>query len=126
MNEEEAVHAKMKKKRRRVAMEILTTEETYVKNIQVMLDVFCVPMEANSSLDEGRVVGKDDVRSLFGNLKMILPINKMLLTGLHKQLAVSEEDPIYIGEEFKNMVSLNVNSCSWRVLRLVDIGVLSS
>uniref|UniRef100_A0A7S4M3F6 DH domain-containing protein n=1 Tax=Vannella robusta TaxID=1487602 RepID=A0A7S4M3F6_9EUKA len=99
-----AEQTKMHAKRRQVAKELLSTEETYVKNLQDLMKVFCEPMEANAMLPENqRVISKDDVRTIFGSLKIILPINKMLLEDLKAQLAVPEEETIFIGASFKNM-----------------------
>mgnify|MGYP005995795461 CR=1 FL=1 len=104
-----AEQTKMHAKRRQVAKELLSTEETYVKNLQDLMKVFCEPMEANAMLPENqRVISKDDVRTIFGSLKIILPINKMLLEDLKAQLAVPEEETIFIGASFKNMVSSTI------------------
>ena len=98
---------KMRKKRRQIANEILSTEDTYVRNLETMLDVFCAPLEQNASGPESqRLISRDDVRNIFGSIKIILPINRMLLHDLQSRLTVPEEDPIYIGESFKNMVSV--------------------
>ena len=103
---DDAAIEKMRSKRKQVAMELLTTEETYVKNLQDMMNVFCSPMEKNANGSEDkRVISKDDVRTIFGNVKIILPINKMLLADLKEQLSgVNEGETILIGKAFKNMV----------------------
>lgn len=95
-------------KRRQVAQELLATEETYVKNLQDLMNVFCTPMEINASgPEENRQITKDDVRAIFGSLKIILPINKLLLEDLRQKLQVSDSETILIGDSFKNMVFFN-------------------
>ena len=95
----------MRLKRVQVARELLATEETYVKNLQDLMTVFYEPFESNATgPEEHRVITKDDVRSIFGSLKMILPINKMLLSDLETRLSVPEGEAILVGDSFKNMV----------------------
>ena len=101
----DAQREKMRLKRVQVARELLATEETYVKNLQDLMTVFYEPFESNATgPEEHRVITKDDVRSIFGSLKMILPINKMLLSDLETRLSVPEGEAILVGDSFKNMV----------------------
>ena len=97
---------KMRHKRVQVAQELLATEETYVKNLEDLMTVFCTPLEQNaaSKNEEERVITKDDTRTIFGSLKMILPVNRMLLQDLKERLSVTEDQYVLVGDSFKNMV----------------------
>jgi hypothetical protein len=96
---------KKKRKRRRVAQELLETEVAYVANLELLKEAFYEPLHQNSLLKEpGAVISTDDVRTIFGSLNIILPVNKLLLVELQKRLAVPETDYLLIGEAFKTLV----------------------
>jgi len=94
--------AKMRKKRRRVAQELLETEEAYVQNLDLLKSSFYEPLFENSK-NPGRVITTDDVRTIFGSLNIILPVNKLLLAELQKRLQVAEPDFLIIGDAFETL-----------------------
>lgn len=93
---------KMRKKRRRVAQELLETEELYVQNLDLLRKTFYEPLYENSRAS-GRVITTDDVRTIFGSLNIILPVNKLLLTELRNRLQVSDTQYLLIGDAFEKL-----------------------
>jgi hypothetical protein len=96
-------------KRRRVAQELLDTEITYVHNLNTVLNVFYEPLLKNAQSEEA-LITTDDIRNIFSSLKMIKPINEMLLNQLRAKINVPETDPILIGEVFRSMVNIPIDS----------------
>ena len=94
---------KMRKKRRRVAQELLETESLYVQNLDLLKASFYEPLFENSK-NPGRVITTDDVRTIFGSLNIILPVNKLLLGELEKRLQVPESEFLVIGDAFETLV----------------------
>ena len=94
---------KKRKKRRRVAQELLETEEAYVKNLEILKSSFYDPLNENSKGSDP-VITPDDVRTIFGSLNIILPVNKLLLAELQKRLEVPETEFLLIGEAFETLV----------------------
>ena len=97
-------YAKKKRKRRRVAQELLETEVTYVDNLNLLKEAFYEPLHKNSLDPTAAVISTDDVRNIFGSLNIILPVNKLLLQELRSRLQVSETDYLLIGEAFQTLV----------------------
>lgn len=93
---------KMRKKRRRVAQELLETEALYVQNLDLLKSSFYDPLFENSK-NPGRVITTDDVRTIFGSLNIILPVNKLLLGELEKRLQVPESEFLVIGDAFETL-----------------------
>mmetsp|Transcript_7987 Transcript_7987/g.33611 ORF Transcript_7987/g.33611 Transcript_7987/m.33611 type:complete len:674 (+) Transcript_7987:230-2251(+) len=95
---------KLRTKRINVAKELLATEETYVKNLDDLMKVFYDPMHLNSRLPEDkRLLTPDDVKQIFGNLKVILGYNRMLLGDLRAHILVESNVPIQVGGVFVQM-----------------------
>ncbi|KAJ3049562.1 hypothetical protein HK097_009458 [Rhizophlyctis rosea] len=78
------------------AKEILTTERTYVEQMQALVDVYVDPIE------EGEVLSLQDVNLVFSNARNILMFHKdHLLPALEKAL---EEPPHLIGAAFLKII----------------------
>ena len=88
--------------RRKAAGELLSTEESYVQNLQILMKTFYAPMLENAS-SEYKLISTDDVRFIFGNLNIILPVNEELLNLLRDTLKT--DNPL-IGDAFRNMVKI--------------------
>lgn len=99
--------AKMRKKRRLVAQELLETEDTYVNNLELLKSCFYDPFIENAKNEASRVISTDDVRELFGSLNIILPVNKLLLVELQKRLQVADTEYLLIGEAFQTLVIIS-------------------
>jgi len=72
---------KRKKKRDRVAHEILETEEKYVASLESLVKLYLKPLR-----QRGSVIPKDKIEVIFGNLEHILIINRELLDSLRKRM----------------------------------------
>lgn len=95
--------SKMRKKRTRVAQELLETEVTYIQNLDILKSCFYDPFMENAK-SSTKVISVDDVRAIFGSLNIILPVNKLLLSELEKRLQVSDTEYLLIGEAFETYV----------------------
>jgi len=66
--------------RDRVAFEILSSEKTYVENMQVFINVFMLPLQ------ERDVISTSAINSIFSNIEAIVKVNKELLSTLEKRM----------------------------------------
>ncbi|PRP78706.1 hypothetical protein PROFUN_13445 [Planoprotostelium fungivorum] len=76
--------------RNQVIQELILSEERYVNDLQVLVQVFVRPV-----INE-RLVPKEEVSHLFGNVEQLLPINEELLKGLKS----APIDEIRVGQVF--------------------------
>lgn len=74
----------------------------YVQNLDLLKASFYEPLFENSK-NPGRVITTDDVRTIFGSLNIILPVNKLLLGELEKRLQVPESEFLVIGDAFETL-----------------------
>ena len=92
-------------KRRKVAIELLKTEKTYVQNLNDLYRVFYEPMSANASgAEENRKISMEDVRHIFSSLRVIIKINTMLLESLSQRVDVPDDVDIVLGDIFLTQV----------------------
>eukprot|EP01094_Clydonella_sp_ATCC50884_P017398 TRINITY_DN3019_c0_g1_i1.p1 TRINITY_DN3019_c0_g1~~TRINITY_DN3019_c0_g1_i1.p1 ORF type:complete len:577 (-),score=203.12 TRINITY_DN3019_c0_g1_i1:252-1982(-) len=91
---------KMRDKRNNIATEILTTERTYVKNLDIIVQTYMEPL--NKAVDEG-VFTRDEYKSIFGNCRIIRGYNQLLLADLEARLT-DWSDTQLIGDVFLRMV----------------------
>eukprot|EP01095_Lingulamoeba_sp_RSL-Kostka_P003080 TRINITY_DN139_c0_g1_i2.p1 TRINITY_DN139_c0_g1~~TRINITY_DN139_c0_g1_i2.p1 ORF type:complete len:126 (+),score=35.50 TRINITY_DN139_c0_g1_i2:110-487(+) len=100
---EEEINRK-KEKRKRVAQELLETERIYVNDLNVLLTYFHSPMIKNATGTEP-VLTMEDVKSVFGSLKVMSGYNTMLLSELEEAIENPTDDMICVGGVFNKMVS---------------------
>ncbi|XP_055010427.1 intersectin-2b [Boleophthalmus pectinirostris] len=67
------------KKRQDYIQELIQTEEKYVEDLQIVLDVFYKPMTESGRLTEA------EMQKIFVNWKELLPCNNRLLKALHER-----------------------------------------
>ncbi|XP_055086190.1 intersectin-2b [Periophthalmus magnuspinnatus] len=67
------------KKRQDYIQELIQTEEKYVEDLQIVLDVFHRPMSESGRLTEA------EMQKIFVNWKELLPCNNRLLKALHER-----------------------------------------
>eukprot|EP01130_Rhizamoeba_saxonica_P010181 TRINITY_DN4171_c0_g1_i1.p1 TRINITY_DN4171_c0_g1~~TRINITY_DN4171_c0_g1_i1.p1 ORF type:complete len:945 (+),score=215.29 TRINITY_DN4171_c0_g1_i1:19-2853(+) len=68
-------------RRDRIASEILSTEQNYVKSLEIAIDVFKTPMVENAQ--NGTLpISDNQIREIFGNIEQLLGCNTHLLTSL--------------------------------------------
>lgn len=99
---------KMTIKRWKLASELLTTENTYVNNIKLLMDVFYKPMfeHAKNTEESKRLMTMEDVKQIFGSIKVIQGLNTQLLQSIKDRMDVSEEEQpsVMIGDIFRSFV----------------------
>ncbi|KAJ3445160.1 faciogenital dysplasia protein [Anaeramoeba flamelloides] len=66
-------------KRKKIAMEILTTEETYVSYLTVLVHEYMGPLKAQ------KVIGNEELKSLFPGIEIIYQYNSKLLSQLQEK-----------------------------------------
>ncbi|CAL1603896.1 unnamed protein product [Knipowitschia caucasica] len=77
------------KKRQDYIQELIQTEEKYVEDLQIVLDVFYRPMSESGRLTEV------EMQKIFVNWKELLPCNNRLLKALHERRSKGgEKSPI--------------------------------
>lgn len=91
---------KMRDKRNNIATEILTTERTYVGNLDIIVQIYMEPL--TKAVDDG-VLTKEEFKSIFGNCKIIRGYNQLLLQDLEKRLT-EWSDTQLLGDVFLTMV----------------------
>lgn len=110
--------------RRKAATEILTTERSYIKCIDVLINSFKKPLEAE--VKKGReppVCTEDDVRDLFSNIEIIRGFNIDLLHAFEER--INHWSPVTcIGDLFYSRAPYfkfytQVRSCSCLFLLLI-------
>ena len=109
ISEEEKKIAKMATKRKKVAMEILQTEQLYVARLQNIVTLFFDPLINHATNDEKKIISVEDVKTIFGNVKVILGYNIILLGNLTERLNVPSSD-YCVGDIFYRLVSFYVIS----------------
>lgn len=83
--------------REEVIREILTTERDYVKDLDVLVAVFVIPLRAMSVLPEAEIV------KLFSNVEMFTAVNSQMLQELEKRVAEAPATGACVGDVFKLM-----------------------
>jgi len=90
------------KKRRRIAQEIIDTEESYIKSLAQVLDMYLLPLRDRSKNVATSVLSADQIKVLFSNLELIHSLNKKFFGDLRKQFSLWEDtaDTQLIGDVF--------------------------
>lgn len=73
-------------KRTHIVNEIISTERSYVQSIELMVKVFQPALKILIN-DPTTALKVDDVRRMFSNIDMIIPLNRELLKDLEARLA---------------------------------------
>ena len=59
-----------------ILAELVQTEKDYVEDLEMIVELFLVPLRAN------KLISKDEADGVFGNLPHLIPINRRLLENL--------------------------------------------
>jgi len=98
--------------RTKVARELVTTEHTYVENIESVVKTFIIPLR--QMVDTGRpLISTEDISMLFSHLEDILVVNRALLEKLTFRIAkwsVVQK----IGDVFTETLSVPVHGLDFR------------
>eukprot|EP00013_Stygamoeba_regulata_P002586 CAMPEP_0177636664 /NCGR_PEP_ID=MMETSP0447-20121125/4557_1 /TAXON_ID=0 /ORGANISM="Stygamoeba regulata, Strain BSH-02190019" /LENGTH=787 /DNA_ID=CAMNT_0019138537 /DNA_START=40 /DNA_END=2403 /DNA_ORIENTATION=- len=62
--------------RENIINEIIDTEKHYVRDMEIMRDVYLIPLR------EKNLLTKDELNSIFGNVELIITVNRQLLEAL--------------------------------------------
>lgn len=85
-------------KRTHIVKEIISTEKSYVSSIELLVKVFQPALKILIN-DPQTALKVDDVRRMFSNIDMIIPLNKELLKDLEARIATWGPDQL-IGDVF--------------------------
>lgn len=81
-------------KRANIIGEILSTEETYISNLQILVERFLIPIE------EGKILSPSSIQTIFSCIKTIYKLNSTFLEALKKSAEETEEKEYHIAETF--------------------------
>jgi len=73
------------RKRQEIIFEMINTEDQYVKDVQILINSFLVPIRQRNLLKQ------NEIESLFANVESILPVNQAMLDDF---LARQKENPV--------------------------------
>lgn len=77
--------------REKIVKEIFETEETYVKYLEILVNVFYKPLVVLSKASMGkRVLKEKAIKAIFSNVEQILALNKMLLGDMRSKKPMGE------------------------------------
>lgn len=93
-------------KRHQVAAEMLSTEKTYVSNLELVTKCYMEPLKALAITDEGKEKGisPQTIRLLFSNTAILLKYNQTLLVDLQSRLTTWGRNS-KLGDIFMKMAS---------------------
>ena len=84
--EQEDPEAAVRKRRGYILMELIETEEDYVKDMEMIVELFLVPLRIT------KVITKTEADNVFQNLPHLIPINRDLLERLKEQAKLKIEE----------------------------------
>jgi hypothetical protein len=87
------------KRRNRVAMEIIDTEVSYVKHLEICLELYYNPLAQRAKADDP-LIPPSDLSLMFGNLLVIVNINREFLKDLEQQMAQWRWTTTTLGDVF--------------------------
>ncbi|KAF5333454.1 hypothetical protein D9611_002621 [Ephemerocybe angulata] len=70
-----------------VINELVTSERTYVKRLQILKNDYADPLRNFARSKETAIIPMYEAKVLFGNIDALLPVNEAFLTDLEKMLA---------------------------------------
>jgi hypothetical protein len=70
-----------------VINELLTSERTYVKRLQILKNDYADPLRNFSRSKDTAIIPAYEAKTLFGNIDNLLPVNEAFLTDLEKMAA---------------------------------------
>ena len=86
--------------RNKIANEILETERVYVKNLELMVNLYYLPLKDIANSTTPSFISIKEVNAIFSNIELILNVNKQLLTSLEDRIAVHWSKSQKIGDVF--------------------------
>lgn len=99
----------------RVVRELYTTEKSYGESLQLLHEVYYVPLLKNvKGPPMERIISRADLNLIFSNLEFIVAVNKELLTRIQERIVLWSEDQL-IADIFLHMgdfLKVYKNYCS--------------
>lgn len=96
------------KRRQKIVEEILNTEQTYVKSLEIVVDIYMKPLRTNQMISE------KSIKTIFSELPIILCCNKYFLNLLNTRLKNYDAARSTIADTFFIIVDY-VEAYSWYV-----------
>eukprot|EP01103_Thecamoeba_quadrilineata_P005689 TRINITY_DN1545_c0_g1_i1.p1 TRINITY_DN1545_c0_g1~~TRINITY_DN1545_c0_g1_i1.p1 ORF type:complete len:241 (+),score=63.09 TRINITY_DN1545_c0_g1_i1:88-810(+) len=87
--------------RNKIALEILETERNYIKNLNILIGLYVLPLRTIVGTED-EIVGEEELRKIFSNVELLVKINSELLHQLHTRMENWSETQL-IGDVFDNM-----------------------
>jgi len=78
--------------RDKIVAEIITTEETYVNDLEILIRLYLEPLSSRRNKKKKPILTPEQVKGLFSNIASILNLNRVLLADLQAQAALSPEE----------------------------------
>ena len=88
--------------RKKIAFEILSTEENYVRCLEMMTGNYKAALELMCE-EEGGGLERSEVKKMFSNIESILSLNRNLYSQLKERLDAWDSETCKIGDIFKMM-----------------------
>ena len=101
----ESKQEKAKRLRKEVALEILSTEKVFVKRLDNIIHLFFDPLLLFTQSDHKLTIPVEDIKLIFGNVRVIYGYNQILLTNLTNRLNEVNSE-FCVGDIFFKMVFL--------------------
>lgn len=88
----ESIAAPKSDARSRIVDEIVTTEETYVNDLEILIRLYLEPLSTRKNKKKKPIITREQVKGLFSNIESILNLNRVLLADLQKQIELPPEE----------------------------------
>ena len=98
---------KMNKKRANVAREIVSTEESYLGKISMLIEVVVDPLKKMVGTEKS-ILSDDEIRTIFSDLKIIIGYKSLILPRLNERISQWTNQSV-VGDILLEMVMF---SCS--------------
>ena len=86
--------AKMQRMRKHVINEFVTTEKEYIRDLEILTNVFLFPIRATA------VITPAEISSVFSNIEDVEPIHKEFYKKLQEKVEASEGQDVLVGDIF--------------------------
>lgn len=111
VEEDVARREKALRHRERILEEIITTEQSYVANLHVLMKVYLHPLRMVANVPRGAIFSHDDLDAIFLNIELITKVNDQFLAELLS--GVSPADALKAAaKQFKGVYTRCARSCA--------------
>eukprot|EP01116_Phalansterium_solitarium_P024544 TRINITY_DN9016_c0_g1_i1.p1 TRINITY_DN9016_c0_g1~~TRINITY_DN9016_c0_g1_i1.p1 ORF type:complete len:763 (+),score=251.13 TRINITY_DN9016_c0_g1_i1:108-2396(+) len=84
-------------RREKIARELLATEESYVRSLKVVVNVFLGPL-LHSVVEDNPIIPADDIKSIFSIIEIITKVNEEFLRGLTAVMNTWSSETTLLGD----------------------------